>query len=62
MATAEFSRFAGILNVSVRGSGIGLAVVDEIIRLHDGKLDIASTPGRGTVVTIILPTDKTLDI
>ena len=49
-------------NVSVRGSGIGLAVVDEIIRLHDGKLDIASTPGRGTVVTIILPIDKTIDI
>lgn len=49
-------------NVSVRGSGIGLAVVDEIIRLHDGKLDIASTPGRGTVVTIILPVDNTIDL
>lgn len=42
-------------NVSVRGSGIGLAVVDEIIRMHKGKLDIASTEGRGTVVTIFLP-------
>lgn len=49
-------------NVSVRGSGIGLAVVDEIIRLHDGKLDIASTPGKGTVVTIILPTDRTIEV
>lgn len=48
-------------NVSVRGSGIGLAVVDEIIALHDGKLDIASTPGRGTVVTVILPTDRTVE-
>ncbi len=48
-------------NVSVRGSGIGLAVVDEIINLHNGKLDIASTPGRGTVVTVILPVDRTLE-
>lgn len=42
-------------NMSVRGSGIGLAVVDEIIKLHNGNLDIASSLGRGTVVTIILP-------
>lgn len=49
-------------NVSVRGSGIGLAVVDEIIKLHDGKLDIASTVGKGTVVTIFLPVDDTIII
>lgn len=45
-------------NVSVRGSGIGLAVVDEIISLHNGTIDFASTPGRGTVVSITLPVDK----
>lgn len=49
-------------NMSVRGSGIGLAVVDEIISLHDGRIDIASTPGRGTVVTIILPVDPTPEL
>ena len=49
-------------NMSVRGSGIGLAVVDEIIRLHNGKLDIASTQGKGTVVTIFLPIDDTINI
>ena len=48
--------------MSVRGSGIGLAVVDEIIRLHGGKLDIASTQGKGTVVTIFLPVDDTIII
>ena len=47
-------------NVSVRGSGIGLAVVDEIIALHNGTIDISSTPGRGTVVTIMLPIDNSL--
>lgn len=47
-------------NMSVRGSGIGLAVVDEIIEMHGGKLDIASSVGIGTVVTIFLPIDDDL--
>jgi signal transduction histidine kinase len=39
-----------------RGSGIGLAVCDEIIRLHNGTLGIANAPeGTGLVVTIRLP-------
>ena len=42
-------------NVSVRGSGIGLAVVDEIIKMHNGTLDIASEENVGTRVTMILP-------
>ena len=37
------------------GSGIGLAVCDEIIKLHNGTLDIESTLNVGTVVTITLP-------
>lgn len=45
-------------NVSVRGSGIGLAVTNEIINLHKGKLEIDSEEGRGTLVTIYLPIDS----
>ena len=40
---------------SVRGSGIGLALVDSIMTALDGTLDIKSTLGRGTVVTLGLP-------
>jgi signal transduction histidine kinase len=42
-------------NNTKRGSGIGLAIADEIIGMHDGALDIFSVLGKGTVVTITLP-------
>ena len=38
-----------------RGSGIGLAVTDEIVTLHGGSLEIRSRAGEGTAVYIILP-------
>ena len=43
---------------SVRGSGIGLALVDSIMTALDGTMDIKSTLGRGTVVTLGLPLYK----
>ncbi len=42
-------------NKQVRGSGIGLAVADEIIKQHNGLILIDSTEGVGTTVTIVLP-------
>ncbi len=38
------------------GSGLGLAIADEIARKHRGAITIKSEPGKGTLVTIILPT------
>ena len=38
-----------------RGSGIGLAVCDEIVRLHQGQFDIGNAEGGGCIVTIRLP-------
>ena len=38
-----------------RGSGIGLAVCDEIIHLHGGTFDIGNAEGGGCLVTITLP-------
>ena len=40
---------------AVRGSGIGLAVVDEITKALGGTADITSTLGQGTTVTITMP-------
>ena len=38
-----------------RGSGIGLAVTDEIVKLHGGTLTITSKVGEGTAVVITVP-------
>ncbi len=45
-------------NHTRRGSGIGLAVADEIVAMHGGTLDIFSKQGKGTTVTITLPVQK----
>ncbi|MCC8136035.1 MAG: HAMP domain-containing histidine kinase [Ruminococcus sp.] len=42
-------------NHTRRGSGIGLAVADEIVTTHGGSLDIKSREGAGTTVVITLP-------
>ncbi len=42
-------------NSTRRGSGIGLAVADEIVRMHGGSLLLDSEEGRGTTATIRLP-------
>ena len=41
-----------------RGSGIGLAVCDEIVGRHGGSLAIGNAEGGGTIVTIALPLDE----
>ena len=40
-----------------RGSGIGLAVCEEIIRLHEGTFEIGNAEGGGCIVTITLPAE-----
>ena len=41
-----------------RGSGIGLAVCDEIVQMHGGTLTLANAPDGGTVVTVSLPASQ----
>ena len=41
-----------------RGSGIGLAVCEEIVQRHEGILDVDNAPGGGCLVTVRLPIDE----
>lgn len=41
-----------------RGTGIGLAVCEEIVQMHGGKLILSNAEGGGTLVTILLPADQ----
>ncbi|MCM3080469.1 sensor histidine kinase [Brevibacillus invocatus] len=42
-------------NRSLVGSGLGLAIVKKIVHMADGRMEIHSEPGRGTVMTVRLP-------
>jgi len=37
------------------GSGIGLSMVFRTVQLHDGELEVQSTPGHGTTFRLLLP-------
>ena len=37
------------------GSGIGLSMVYRTVQLHDGELEVQSTPGRGATFRVFLP-------
>ena len=41
-----------------RGTGIGLAVCEEIVQMHGGKLILSNAEGGGTLVTILLPANQ----
>lgn len=41
-----------------RGSGIGLAVCDEIVQMHGGSLTLENAEGGGTLVTIAIPANQ----
>ena len=51
----RFYRVEDARGRSHEGSGIGLALVQELVRLHGGAIEVASTPGKGTAFTVRLP-------
>ena len=55
------SFFRSSYPTSVRGHGIGLSTVQQIIKAHDGKIKLKSKPGTGTTFTITLP-DKPIKL
>ena len=50
-----FNRFYRAADGEEQGAGIGLAVVADLVRAHHGRLDLDSTPGRGSAFTVTVP-------
>ncbi len=55
---SRFHRIAGTHGRSHEGSGIGLALVQELVKLHGGTVRVASALGEGTTFTVTIPTGK----
>jgi len=45
-----------------KGTGLGLSVAHGIIKSHDGRIEVESTPGAGTRFDIVLPLQKTAGV
>ncbi|HYV83604.1 MAG TPA: ATP-binding protein [Pyrinomonadaceae bacterium] len=52
----RFHRVKGARGRSYEGSGIGLALVQELVKLHGGSVRVKSDVGRGSTFTVSIPT------
>jgi signal transduction histidine kinase/FixJ family two-component response regulator len=51
----RFHRVEGTTGRTHEGTGIGLALVHELVKFHGGAIDVDSEPGRGTMFTVTIP-------
>ena len=47
--------FSPFFTTKPQGSGLGLAIVRKIVDAHDGRIDVGSRPGGGTLFRVTLP-------
>ncbi len=58
----KFRQADGSLTRRARGTGLGLAITHHLVRLHEGRIDVTSTPGVGTCFSVRLPIHAALPI
>ncbi|MDP8904682.1 MAG: HAMP domain-containing histidine kinase [Chloroflexota bacterium] len=56
----RFYRGSRVHESRAAGSGLGLSIVRSVVEMHNGRVAISSTPGKGTEVTISLPRDMSV--
>jgi signal transduction histidine kinase len=55
-----FQQMESTLSRKYEGTGLGLSLVKKLIELHDGDIQIASTPGNGTSVSLRFPASRNM--
>lgn len=55
-----FAQIENYLSRRYQGTGLGLALSNEFMRLHDGSLELESEPGKGTSAILRLPSSRVL--
>jgi PAS domain S-box-containing protein len=51
----RFHRAAGAKGRTIEGTGIGLALVQELVKLHEGSITVSSEVGKGSTFTVTIP-------
>jgi signal transduction histidine kinase/DNA-binding response OmpR family regulator len=54
----RFHRIEGVIARTHEGTGIGLALVQELVKLHGGRVRVRSVPGQGSVFAVTIPKGK----
>jgi len=60
VALQPFRQVDNALSRRYEGTGLGLPLAQRLTELHGGRLQIDSTPGQGTTVTVFLPPERVL--
>ena len=55
---SRFYRAGEELTQTVKGSGIGLTIVKQIVEAHQGGITVESSPGKGSIFTVTLPVSQ----
>jgi signal transduction histidine kinase len=51
----KFYRTSRAVASGEKGTGIGLSIVEQIVTLHGGRIEVTSQPGKGSCFTLVLP-------